>query len=104
MCDHCAEFQQRRSEVWRYTRRWSLGVLPGIVVLPISGSLERVAPILFWAITLPLIGISFSSAFMIVKNIRDRYKCPGCDKLVTEADGIALDPIVCPHCGTRLKD
>jgi DNA-directed RNA polymerase subunit RPC12/RpoP len=96
-------FQRRRSAVWKLSGLWALGLLPLFVTLPFLGDLQLRTPMLFWAIVIPLGGAAFFSAFRIVQTIRTRYKCPVCEKLVTEGDGIAVNPEFCPHCNARLS-
>jgi len=97
------EFQRRRSEVWHRVRLWALGVVPLFVAVPLMGALEIQSRPLFWAVTLSLGALAFFAAFRIVQTINRSYKCPSCEKLVTEKDGIALNPVSCPHCGARLS-
>jgi len=101
--DSVARFQDRRSEAWRRSGRWAFGIVPIFVVIPILGSLEASGPVLFWSIVIPVAGLAFYSAFRIVTTVNRLYRCPACEKLVTEKDGIALNPSSCPYCGTALS-
>jgi len=96
------EFQRRRSAVWRGVCGWALGVVPVFVAVPLLGGLEKQSPLLFWAVVLPLGCLAFFSAFRVVRVINNRYRCPACEKRVTEGDGVALNPRTCPHCGAAL--
>jgi DNA-directed RNA polymerase subunit RPC12/RpoP len=98
------EFQRRRSGVWRRVRMWALGVVPVFMVIPLIGALEGKSPFLFWAIALPTGLLAFYAAFRMVQTINQSYRCPSCEKLVVEKDGIALDPVSCPHCSVRLSE
>jgi hypothetical protein len=96
------EFQKRRSAVRPRVALWALGVVPIFVVLPLAGTLQNEAPTLFLALVLPLGALAFYAGFRMVRIINDQYRCPSCGKLVTEGDGIALNPTSCPHCGVPL--
>jgi hypothetical protein len=98
------EFQRGRSRLWRNVRWWALGLVPLFVAVPLLRGLEKQSPLPFWAVILPLGCLAFFSGYRIVTMINNRYKCPACGKLVTEGDGIALNPRDCPHCGTALTE
>lgn len=98
------EFQQRRAAVWRHGLFWAAGILPLFVTVPLLGDLQVHTPALFWVIVFPLGAVAFYSAYRIVRTIRNRYRCPVCEALVTEGDGIALSPEFCPHCNARLSE
>ena len=101
--DSITRFQDRRAEAWRRSSRWALGIVPAFVAIPLLGTLQASAPILFWSIVAPLTGLMFFSAYRIVTTVNRLYRCPTCEKLVTEKDGIALNPNSCPHCGATLS-
>jgi hypothetical protein len=102
--DAAARFQDRRSEVRRRSVRWAFGIVPAFVAIPLLGILEldQSARTLSWLIIGLLTGLAFYSAFRIVGIVNELYRCPVCEKLVTEKDGIALKPSSCPHCGATL--
>jgi hypothetical protein len=82
--------------------RWSPGLASAFVVIPALGSLQDTAPLLFWPIAVACVTLTLYSAFRIVAAINRLYRCPACEKLVTDTDGIELDPASCPHCGAIL--
>ena len=102
MNNYAKEFQQRRTEVWKKCRFWALGVLPLFVLLPFCIFTSIISFPISKAVFV-LLGLpAFYSAYRITMLINKCYKCPKCEKVVTESDGIALNPKSCPHCGVSL--
>src|SRR5262245_3830168 len=100
------EFQRRRKEVWRRFRLWALGLVPLVVAIPLMGALDVVArlPYVFWTVVIPLGALASFAAFRMVRTVQQLYRCPSCEKVITEGDGIALNPMSCPHCDVPLSE
>jgi len=104
MIDTAAEFQKRRRETWRQIRPWvgiAAAVFTTFVFVVYFGS--KLSELSNLNLVFGGMAVAVVAAVRINMVIRRTYRCPECDGVVMDSDGVPVDPAVCPKCGVRLK-
>ena len=93
------DYMRERAESFQRLRRRLLAwyFVPGMAFL-----LVDIAAILLYASGLLQLLLFFMS-FILMSAGAIKYRCPTCDRIPTEGDGIEFIPAKCGKCGTVLR-
>ncbi|HEX7953440.1 MAG TPA: hypothetical protein VF523_10285 [Burkholderiales bacterium] len=115
--DHApvANFETRRSEIWRVNRRLVFGCAAAIALLVVVVSVLNMPAQLSEAAALLAAGLVAVTIFRIVRALNVLYRCPNCGVLPYrtlneyKCGGLGptrsnfMSPRACPNCGTRIR-
>ena len=91
------EFQERRAYTFRRCRLWLAMTIIGFAgTFAFNKRLDDGIVFLFFIMS--AVGICVLT-FVVKKH----YRCPECEEVVWEFDGVPIDPRECPHCHAILK-
>ena len=90
--DHVAEFRARQAETWQKSGFWIALMLGGFVWACLVGGLDSDSSPRLWVAGLLSFGIVGLSVVMVTRVVVEHYRCPNCERLGLQEDGVPLFP------------